>query len=475
MGGGASSTLDFQLTGSTHYAKPRGKLREWTNRLREDSLGLSELELQSLWFAGAFGRHFHSISGEPIEVVQFGHWNHSAGPDFVDAAVRIGSTLHRGAIELDPEDRDWERHGHHENRDYESVVLHVFFERGCERFFTRTLQHREVPQLKLNLDDSDLEPLDYLPADAHLGRCSYAFKDLADDKIHRILKAAAQYRLERKSQRLARTTEIHGEDQALLQGMAEALGYQHNTFPLRVLSQRAPLSKLRALHSALDVDALLFGLAGFLEGDRHVESKSAVTTTYQRELWSRWWHQRDGGSAPSSGRLPWKTSAVRPQNHPQRRLGALTHLAASWKPFRELALGPSFAGAELEKFLKSLSHPYWDHHYTLKAATAKPLALIGASRARDAVVNQILPLRLPRDPQDTWTQLQKIPALQSNEKVRRAATRLFGEHPRQENFLQKAYHQQALLQIYDDFCLFDASGCEDCPFPEQLKKMAETL
>ncbi len=32
------------------------------------------------------------------------------------------------------------------------------------------------------------------------------------------------------------------------------------------------------------------------------------------------------------------------------------------------------------------------------------------------------------------------------------------------------YQQQALLQIYDDFCLVDVSECDDCPFPEQLRQ-----
>ena len=34
--------------------------------------------------------------------------------------------------------------------------------------------------------------------------------------------------------------------------------------------------------------------------------------------------------------------------------------------------------------------------------------------------------------------------------------------------LPSAGEQQALLQIYRDFCLEDASECADCPFPEQL-------
>jgi hypothetical protein len=37
------------------------------------------------------------------------------------------------------------------NTDYDSVVLHVFTQRSGPDFFTRTAQHREVPQVLLDL------------------------------------------------------------------------------------------------------------------------------------------------------------------------------------------------------------------------------------------------------------------------------------------------------------------------------------
>src|SRR5947208_17120124 len=76
----------------------------------------NELELQARWFAGEFGRKFQTLTGEPVEIVQFGFWNREAGPDFQDAAARIadGPILH-GAIEIDLLDRNWELHGHATN------------------------------------------------------------------------------------------------------------------------------------------------------------------------------------------------------------------------------------------------------------------------------------------------------------------------------------------------------------------------
>ncbi|MEY2545432.1 MAG: hypothetical protein QOG48_549, partial [Verrucomicrobiota bacterium] len=90
-------------------------------RVRERALFVAprvpnELELQARWFAGEFGREFVSVTGDKIDIVQFGTWNRETGPDFRDAAIRInGGAPVGGCIELDVLDRNWELHGHSTN------------------------------------------------------------------------------------------------------------------------------------------------------------------------------------------------------------------------------------------------------------------------------------------------------------------------------------------------------------------------
>jgi uncharacterized protein DUF2851 len=123
-------------TFADRYAQLRG-----TARIRELALFPAqrmpgELELQARWFAGDFGKHFVSTSGDKIDIVQFGVWNHEAGPDFRDAAISInGSEPIRGCIEIDLVDRNWEAHGHATSPAFEETVLHVFFEKSDREFF----------------------------------------------------------------------------------------------------------------------------------------------------------------------------------------------------------------------------------------------------------------------------------------------------------------------------------------------------
>ena len=58
-----------------------------------------------------------------------------------------------------------------------------------------------------------------------------------------------------------------------------------------------------------------------------------------------------------------------------------------------------------------------------------------------------------------------------NESLRRARLRLFGSNEAVgDRWSRRYWQQQALLQIYADFCLEDASECAECPFPEQLRQ-----
>ncbi len=442
----------------------------------------SELEMQARWFAGEFGRKFTSTDGKDIEIIQFGHWNHSAGPDFTEVAVRIDGRKVNGTIEVDLDAGSWESHGHASNPAFEDVVLHVFLASSPPgvRFFSRTAEHREVTQVALDwvgLDDWGPRPWNHLP-EARLGRCASPLRDMAPEKLDSLITAAAQYRVRKKSRRLAAVAAIHGADEALYQALAEALGYRRNKLPMRVLAQRLPLGTLSRT-AAPGREARLFGAAGYIDLDHFVESGDPQTRRYLKELWDNWWKDRDRFEAGEERRLHWHLAGVRPLNHPQRRLGALVALVNSWPVLRKLVQkpGPDPASSikKLKTYFTSLEHPYWNHHYTLRSKpAAKPMALVGSDRLQDILGNVLLPWLMLEHP-EYWDQYTQLPGSQENEKLRRATLRLFGDKPgttggsSQGAGRAKGFHgQQALLQVYADFCLVDSSECAECPFPEQL-------
>jgi hypothetical protein len=433
----------------------------------------SEAELQSRWFAGEFGGEFATTSGQRVEIVQIGTWNHAAGPDFAHVAVRLGGRLLTGALELDWDARDWERHGHAENPAYEGVVLHVFFEQPAgAAFFTRTPQHREVAQVRIDLAAFPSAGPPPPPAEAKCGRCSFPLRDLPAAEVESLLAAAARQRLERKARRLARLASLHGWDQTLFQELAAALGYRRNQQAMTMLAQRLPLRLLSA-HAA-GAEALLFGAAGFLEARIH-EKAPPDSRDYLRGHWETWWKHRGefSGVAPPK----WALAGARPQNHPHRRLGALAQVVRQWKSiraaFEPAAHGGSTPGQPLAAALSAVRHPHWDHHFSLASARQpEPLALIGSTRIQEILANLAFPLLSlhPESAAASWAAYAAQPAALENEKSRRAALRLLGRRRDAAALTTKLFHQQALLQIYDDFCLQDSSDCHQCLFPEQLAR-----
>ena len=428
---------------------------------------MTEHELQARWFAGEFGREFTSTDGRRVVVIQPGVWNHEAGPDFADAAISIdGAEPIRGWIELDPDVRDWERHGHGSNPDYERVILHAFVDcNPANEFFTRTADHRLVPQVRIDLSRLQNDPPTPEPS-AKPGRCIAPLRDLAEEKVREILLAAAEHRLRRKAAALIRLTELHGTDEALYQALATTLGYKSNKLPFTLLAQRLPIRLLRSQPD--EIDALLFGVAGFLPA-QNLADFDTDTRSYLRTLWEKWWPRRGEFEKLTIPRTLWKFSGQRPVNHPQRRLAALGQVVRNWSKIRVLRQRCDAEG--IRDFFGTLTDDFWAHHYTVNSKTSPhPMALVGETRVTEMLANVFFPFAFAED-SSRWLGFKNLPATLTNRRVETAAIRLFGpDSTRARHLLQSAAIQQGLLQVYEDFCQQDASDCAACRFPTQLAK-----
>lgn len=427
---------------------------------------IPERELQARWFGGEFGTTFTGTQGQEVEIVQFGVWNHEAGPDFSDCAVRIdGGEAVRGSIELDWDARDWEFHGHAGNPEFEGVVLHVFVASGNTEFFTRTIAHRNVVQVRIDPRNAPLlKPAN--EADARPGLCAEALAAMPDNGKE-VLEAAAMYRLHRKATRFRKLAHAHGEEEALYQQIAEAFGYKANRLPFMLLAQRLPLRRL--LRAKEEIEPLLFGLSGFLSLKQPPEA-AGDTRGFLRAMWENWWRLRGEQERLLLSEKDWKTAGQRPQNHPQRRVAALAQTLRNWPALRRCFHRQD--APEVRRFFTDLSDPYWDFHFTLTSApAAKRVALVGETRIHELLVNVFYPVFAEERP-ELWEDYLALNAGLENRRAAIAAARLFPSEAIRKTVLKSAAHQQALMQIYEDFCVQDCSNCRACPFPDFARRQA---
>ena len=434
-------------------------LRSGTSRVAEELPAPdNELSWQARWFSGACGREFTTTAGRKVVMTDFGEWNRESGPDFVRATVKIDGREHRGAIEVDLEAGGWERHRHAVNPAYEDVALHVVVRRATKRHFSRTASHREVPQVCLADHPGTSAEWPGFAA-ARPGRCAAPLRQLRPDSLTALLAESARRRLERKGADLSAMIRARGPDAALYEAVAVALGYKNNKLPFQLLAQRVPP---RTAASARG-EALLFGLAGFLEKPQPPSGRARDETA---ALWSTWWKQRAACSGLILPRTAWKLTGVRPANHPLRRLGALAVIARRWKTVR--AAVESTDMTRLENVLGSLEHPFWSFHTTWNSPRRKTaLALVGSDRIREIYANIALPLALARGADPAWLDL---PAGPPNTSLRVVSARLFGG-PLPRNLPKRLFVHQGLLQIYVDFCLRDHDECAQCRFPSLVASL----
>lgn len=419
---------------------------------------MAEVEVQACWFAGNFGREFISSSGDAVRVVQFGTWNRLAGPDFVDAAVSInGGPPQAGAVELDLELLDWERHGHAMNSEYNAVVLHLFVKaRPGERFFTRTFNHRNVPQVHL------LQPIGgWVPGHNQLaspGRCASVLSGLSDSELSDRLMEAARVRFQRKVAAIKRTRDAHGTGEALYQALSAGLGYSGNELPFTLIAQRLPVALLTRSRGA--VEALLFGVSGLIPGPC-LARLTPEARQLARCLWEQWWPYRTGHGRSEIESGLWRLGRQRPLNHPQRRLAALSLIVKHWRTV--LRLYQTRDWRNLRQLLVGLEHLFWSHQLTFQSASfGRKVRLLGPERVSDLLVNAFIPAA------EDWPAFCGWKVSNFNIRCRIAAARLLPGRPGIGRLFRSAVLVQGLLELHDAFCRRDLSDCVGCPFPEQL-------
>ena len=87
---------------------------------------LTEQLLHFIWQAGYYNKaELATLDGQPVEIMHSGRYNRNSGPDFLQARIKIGSTLFAGAVEMHLRTSHWRQHKHSADAAYNNVVLHV--------------------------------------------------------------------------------------------------------------------------------------------------------------------------------------------------------------------------------------------------------------------------------------------------------------------------------------------------------------
>ncbi len=447
---------------------------------------VSERLVQCIWYDQRIQTgQLRAVDGRPVRIVFPGWWNLEAGPDFRHATIQVGDGPERtGDIEIHLRADDWLHHGHGSDPLYNDVILHVVLWEAHSEMETRTRAGDSLPQLVLQhhlsapleslYDEIDLDAYPH-NARGHGGGCARTLRDLGADSIGLLLETAGDERFAAKTRKFSRWIHRSGAEQAFYEGWMEALGYKANKAAFRTLAQRVPLSV--AAESRANLASILFGVANFLPT---VMPKSR--DPYIKRLWSAWWKLRPDFEEAILPHDLWKLHGIRPANHPHRRLGAAVALLKKHRNLLEKVMGAFESDGDPAKLFLQVRDPYWNYHFTLGGKTQRrTLELIGESRAEEITSNILLPFaaamaentdddKLLANVKERYAALQSSP---SNSILRLAGQQLFDTPSSSLRFINTMRRQQGLIQIFQDFCLNDKSACQQCQFPELVKRWGE--
>jgi len=452
---------------------PGRQYRAWS-RVAEAADGpWSEAEVQRLWFEQAYAPRLVTTEGETVEILQPGYWNHGSGPDFSHASLRNGrGEQEHGAVEVHLRAGDWHQHRHEDDPHYDPVILHVVWQCGPRPFFPRTSRHGKVrqaelcSQLRLPLEEArrlSATTAQERAVGARLGKCAAALAGMEDGAVLDLQQEAGWHRFHDRVARQRARAALVGWDQALWQGLADALGYASNRGAFGWLARRLPVAAALAIQDDPTREALIYGASGLLPA-RRIDSAEG----WARQVWDCWWKLRAEEGAAALPKSRWNLRGQRPANRPERRAAVLALLGAParWKAFA--AAVRSGKGKAVEALFADLEHPYWSRHFSWQGtAQRRPVALVGASRVAGFLFNTAWPLAWSEQPESVRQEIERARAPLETHPERVAAFRLLGGR-RLRGQASLLLVREGLIQIYQDFCLREGTLCTGCEFPELL-------
>lgn len=467
---------------------------------------LREEAVVSIWLDQPWGRlPIRDVKGRLVEIISPGWRNHGPGPDLKDAVFRYrGKDIEKGDAEVHVRSSDWIAHGHGGDPAYDNTRLHIVLYCDSTRDPRMTSSGRSLIELELGPMCAAI--IDRIRAGGSLstgpggldnvtGDCGAKIAEAGAEKAGRTLDAAGEGRMLLKSRRFAGAVKDGKGEDALYEGLCEALGYSVYKRQFGLVAKTAPLGLLRAVAGAVEpaersdtFEAVFFGVAGLAPGDIQVvndfdeESRKYFLTL--RERWER--VSARHGITPLCGEEHWPFKGTRPANYPMRRLAGLArflaaHIGSDLAPlFHEAANkalpkpgGKRAAGTldEIMSLFPAQDGAYWERRFVAGGKRqARPSNLISRDRVTLYVINTVIPYFLAKasheDKAEEERRLKRlyhmIPAPSTNSVVEFMRKRLFGgKTPR--GFMT-AVRQQGLIQIYNDFCSVNPAGCRGCRF-----------
>jgi len=416
--------------------------------------------LHHVWQFKKFNLHnLSTVQGDSLQVVNAGQYLQLAGPDFFNAQIIVGNQKWAGNVEIHIKSSDWYLHNHEIDENYDNVILHVVWEHDIE---VLRKDGSEIPvlELKSHVDNRLIDNYNALAAVKTWIFCEKQLSQLnsfvADNWKERLFFE----RLERKCLPVLQLVNDMGGDweAALFCFLAKNFGLNTNGQSFFDMAKSLPFNVLRKeSFEPENIEALLFGRIGFLDGD--------FEDLYAKDLQQRYSYIVHKHRLETAYVTVPEFFRHRPDNFPTIRLSQLGQLYHNHQNLFSKIIKTSTL-KDISAVFEVQAAPYWSTHYRFDKESIKKRKPLSVSFFELLIINTVVPFKFAYAKSIGLDNSEELIALMQQVGPENNAImdkfRQFSMAP------QSAYDTQSLLQLKNEYC--NHKRCMQCAFGLEILK-----
>ena len=424
---------------------------------------MREAFLHYIWKNKIFDQDNLFIEGDKrLEILFPGYHNKNAGPDFLEAKLRIGEILWVGNVEIHLKSSDWYTHGHEQDPAYDNVILHVVYNDDMPVY----ANNHQIPTLNISklIDKSVLRKYNGLIKNKAILKCQNKVEEIDPFVLFQYKYRLYFERLENKNITLTKNLQIskNNWEQVLYVQLLKYFGGDVNKSSFEDLAHFLAFEIFRKyLGNITQLEALLLGVGGLLTEERN-------NCAYYRKLKEEFDYLQHKHNLKTLKPGNIRFHRMRPNGFPTIRLAQFASLyhnnSGLFDSFMEFERPD-----EAYKKMQGNTSAFWDNHYNFDKLTKSVKKKLSKSFIDRMLINVLIPLKFAYlknesdfEPEELINFIESIPP----EKNR--IVDLFTKIGIKTN---SALDTQAMIELYNKYC--EKERCLDCDIGHFLLKLTE--
>ncbi len=398
-----------------------------------------------------------TTTGIPITIIDPGIHNTHAGPDFFNAKIKLGDTLWAGNVEIHTSASDWYKHGHHKDKAYNSVILHLIEKNDWEGVITQS--GRIIPQVIFQVPDEIEKNYQYLLQTERSVPCLDRITEIPAIHLEAWKNSLTAERLDTKTAFIFKMLDKNGEnwEEILYILLSRNFGFGINGDAFERLASNLPLKYIQKHQdNMLQVESLFFGQAGLLE--------DKIDDKYFLNLQEEYRFLRKKYDLYPLESYLFKRLRIRPHNFPHVKIAQLAAILCQGEHFFSKILEAKDINEYFRLFTPQVSD-YWQYHYHFESSSSKKEKTLGLDALHIILINTVIPIlcaygkrkNLPDFIEHSAYLLETLPA------EKNSIVFLFNMTGMKAN---NAAASQALIQLKKEYC--EKKECLFCRIGHKL-------